>query len=55
MVLEGAKAIANESQIGRPHFATWMAETGAVDSVTEAFDKYLGTGKIGTSKCSGHR
>ena len=24
--LEGAKAIANESQIGRPHFATWMAE-----------------------------
>ena len=45
--LEGAKAIANESQIGRPHFATWMAETGAVDSVTEAFDKYLGTGKIG--------
>lgn len=46
--LEGAKAIANESQIGRPHFATWMAaETGAVDSVSEAFDKYLGTGKIG--------
>ena len=45
--LEGAKAIANESQIGRPHFATWMAETGAVDSVTEAFDRYLGTGKIG--------
>ena len=48
--LKGAKAIANESQIGRPHFATWMAETGAVDSVTEAFDKYLGTGKIGDVK-----
>ena len=48
--LEGAKAIASESQIGRPHFATWMAETGAVDSVTEAFDKYLGAGKIGDIK-----
>ena len=48
--LEGAKAIANESQIGRPHFATWMAEAGAVESVTEAFDKYLGAGKIGDVK-----
>jgi predicted metal-dependent phosphoesterase TrpH len=48
--LEGAKAIADESQIGRPHFATWMTETGAVNSVTEAFDKYLGAGKIGDVK-----
>ena len=48
--LEGAKAVANESQIGRPHFATWMVEAGAVDSVTEAFDKYLGAGKIGDVK-----
>jgi len=48
--LEGAKAIANGSQIGRPHFATWMAEAGAVESVTEAFDKYLGAGKIGDVK-----
>jgi predicted metal-dependent phosphoesterase TrpH len=48
--LEGAQAVAKESQIGRPHFATWMAEMGAVGSVTEAFDKYLGTGKIGDVK-----
>ncbi len=48
--LEGAKAIANGSQIGRPHFATWMAEADAVDSVAEAFDKYLGAGKIGDVK-----
>ena len=48
--LAGAKATANGSQIGRPHFATWMAETGAVDSVTHAFDKYLGAGKIGDVK-----
>ena len=48
--MEGAQAIANGSQIGRPHFATWMAEAGAVDSVAEAFDKYLGAGKIGDVK-----
>ncbi|MGB2199144.1 MAG: PHP domain-containing protein [Luminiphilus sp.] len=48
--LEGAKAVANESQIGRPHFATWMVDAGAVNSVTEAFDKYLGAGKIGDVK-----
>ena len=48
--LEGAKAIANGSQIGRPHFATWMVEAGAVDLVAEAFDKYLGAGKIGDVK-----
>ena len=48
--LEGAKAIANGSQIGRPHFANWMVEAGAVDSVAEAFDKYLGAGKIGDVK-----
>jgi predicted metal-dependent phosphoesterase TrpH len=48
--LEGAKAVASESQIGRPHFATWMVEAGAVNSVTEAFDKYLGAGKIGDVK-----
>jgi predicted metal-dependent phosphoesterase TrpH len=50
VALEGAKAVANESQIGRPHFATWMVEAGAVNSVTEAFDKYLGAGKIGDVK-----
>ena len=48
--LEGAKAVTNESQIGRPHFATWMVEVGAANSVTEAFDKYLGAGKIGDVK-----
>lgn len=48
--LEGAKAVASESQIGRPHFATWMVEAGAVNSVTEAFDKYLGAGIIGDVK-----
>ena len=48
--LEGAKAVASESQIGRPHFATWMVEAGAVNSVTEAFDKYLGAGEIGDVK-----
>ena len=48
--LEGAKAMARDSQIGRPHFAAWMTESGAVESLTEAFDKYLGAGKIGDVK-----
>ena len=48
--LEGAQAAAGESQIGRPHFAAWMVESGLVSSMNEAFDKYLGTGKIGDVK-----
>ena len=47
---EGATALAGDSQIGRPHFAAWMVEVGAVATVTEAFDKYLGTGKPGDVK-----
>ena len=47
---EGATALAGDSQIGRPHFAAWMVEVGAVSTVTEAFDKYLGTGKPGDVK-----
>jgi predicted metal-dependent phosphoesterase TrpH len=48
--LEGAQAAAGESQIGRPHFAAWMVETGLVASMSEAFDQYLGTGKVGDVK-----
>lgn len=48
--LEGAQTAAAESQIGRPHFAAWMVESGVVASMSEAFDKYLGTGKVGDVK-----
>lgn len=47
---EGALAVAKGSQIGRPHFAQWLLERGHVASLTEAFDKYLGAGKVGDVK-----
>lgn len=48
--LEGALRVANGSQIGRPHFAHWLLEMGYVGSLTEAFDRYLGAGKMGDVK-----
>ena len=48
--LEGAQKIAGTSQIGRPHFAKWMAAQGHVADVGAAFDKYLGQGKPGDVK-----
>ena len=37
-------------QVGRPHFAEYLYEQGYVKSVNEAFDKWLGSGKIGDVK-----
>lgn len=34
-----------DGQLGRPHIASFLVENGAVDSIDEAFDRYLGTGK----------
>ena len=48
--LGGALKVANGSQIGRPHFAQWLLQAGHVASLTEAFDKYLGAGKVGDVK-----
>ena len=48
--LDGALKVANGSQIGRPHFAQWLLDAGHVASLTEAFDKYLGAGKVGDVK-----
>lgn len=48
--LDGARDIAGRDQIGRPHFAQWLLETGAVNSMNDAFDRYLGQGKIGDVK-----
>jgi len=33
--------------IGRPHIARYMVKQGMVRSVSAAFDKYLGAGKVG--------
>ncbi len=46
----GALAIAGDSQLGRPHFAQWLIDQGHVANFNQAFDKYLGQGKIGDVK-----
>ncbi len=48
--LEGARARAGDSQLGRPHFADWMVAQGHVGDHNEAFDRYLGRGKTGDVK-----
>jgi predicted metal-dependent phosphoesterase TrpH len=45
-----AKQYAGEGQIGRPHFAQALLELGKVESMQEAFDKYLGQGCAGDVK-----
>jgi predicted metal-dependent phosphoesterase TrpH len=48
--LAGAYRIAGASQIGRPHFATWLVEQGFVNDAPTAFDRWLGRGKMGDIK-----
>jgi predicted metal-dependent phosphoesterase TrpH len=36
-----------EEGIGRPHFATALVQAGAVESVDDAFERYLGNGRPG--------
>ncbi len=48
--LEGARAEAGISQIGRPHFAAWMVAEGHARDANQAFGKYLGAGKVGDVK-----
>lgn len=48
--LDRVLEIAQESQIGRPHFAQYLVETGLVESHAAAFTKFLGAGKIGDVK-----
>ena len=48
--LEGALSNAGASQLGRPHFAAWMIAAGHVVDANQAFNKYLGAGKLGDVK-----
>jgi len=48
--LQGALKQAGDSQLGRPHFAAWMVQQGHVKDHNQAFDQYLGQGKIGDVK-----
>lgn len=43
--LEGARSLAGDALVGRPHFAQWLVEVGAVANAGAAFKKYLGAGK----------
>mgnify|MGYP001773486214 FL=1 len=49
-ILQRARAQAGNGQIGRPHFARALLEAGVVSSENEAFDRYLGQGKVGDVK-----
>ena len=46
-ITQGATKLAGDSQIGRPHIAQYMVEEGMVSNVGQAFNKYLGAGKVG--------
>jgi len=48
--LDGARAHANGGLIGRPHFARHLVSSGFVKDFAQAFQKYLGAGKIGDVK-----
>jgi predicted metal-dependent phosphoesterase TrpH len=39
------RAAGIDTQIGRPHIASALVESGAAASIDDAFDRYLGTGK----------
>lgn len=43
--LAGAQALAGNAYVGRPHFAQYLVNVGAVSNINAAFKKYLGTGK----------
>ncbi|MBN0988184.1 PHP domain-containing protein [Amphritea pacifica] len=49
-LLPRALELAGSGQIGRPHFAFAMVEAGVVNNETQAFNRYLGAGKIGDVK-----
>nr|WP_255771408.1 PHP domain-containing protein [Microbulbifer guangxiensis] len=45
--LDGARRLAGDGVLGRPHFARWLAEAGHVEDTARAFKRYLGAGKCG--------
>lgn len=49
-ILHRARQLAGDAQIGRPHFARALQSAGVVSSENEAFDRYLGQGKVGDVK-----
>ncbi len=47
---EAVRHIAAHRAVGRPDFAKYLVDCGVVSSVNEAFDRYLGAGKLGDVK-----
>ena len=47
---ERAQALSFEGIPGRPHFAQAMLDLGVVESIGDAFKRYLGSGKVGDVK-----
>jgi predicted metal-dependent phosphoesterase TrpH len=45
ITLEQVEAIADNGIIGRPHIARALIESGYIQNIKEAFDKYIGKGK----------
>ncbi|MGJ8646182.1 MAG: PHP domain-containing protein [Marinomonas colpomeniae] len=46
-LFDEAVALAGDSQLGRPHFATLLVEKGLVKDSNKAFDRYLGNKRLG--------
>jgi predicted metal-dependent phosphoesterase TrpH len=40
------KALAQGGQVGRPHFAQFLVNRGKVETIQEAFNHFLGTGRL---------
>jgi hypothetical protein len=43
--MEEVMAVAGGGQVGRPHIAKLLISKGVADTIEDAFDRYLGTGK----------
>lgn len=48
--LAGASRFAGNAEIGRPHFARFLVESGSVSNFNQAFKRYLGAGRLGDVK-----
>lgn len=48
--LEGARRLAGDAVLGRPHFARYLVEKGFASNINGAFKQYLGAGKAGDIK-----
>ncbi|MBM97294.1 MAG: phosphatase [Oceanospirillaceae bacterium] len=48
--LRAVELLAGGDQVGRPHFAQHLINQGHVNSMNQAFSRYLGAGKVGDVK-----